>query len=87
MEPGASVSRSCGSRWPSTAREVLAEFRAGMHDRINRHLPGYGVGRKWESDWQRECIQAAGRLNTPRLCVGWLPMWLRPRFANRIASE
>jgi hypothetical protein len=39
-----------GSR---TREEILGEFRDGVHDRINRHAPGFGAGRKWDSEWQR----------------------------------
>ena len=34
----------------ATAAEVLRDMRTGLHDRINRHLPDYGTGRKWSSD-------------------------------------
>lgn len=33
--------------WPVTGADVVAEFRAGMADRINRHIPWFGIGRKW----------------------------------------
>lgn len=52
-----------------TRAAVLDEFRAGMHDRINRHLPGFGRGRKWSCDWQRATLQLAHAVNTPRLIV------------------
>jgi hypothetical protein len=41
------------------ASDVLRTLRDGMHDRINRHAPGFGRGRKWSNDWQREAIQCA----------------------------
>lgn len=53
-------------------------------NRINRHIPNYGRGRKWAPDWQRETLQAAGRLNTPRLVIDWLPRHLKARFADRL---
>lgn len=66
--------------------QVLHEFRAGIDDRINRHLPDYGTGRKWRSEWQVETRRAAQALNTPRLAIHWLPQWLKGRFAGRIAT-
>lgn len=32
--------------------DTLRKLRLGMHDRINKHIAGYGVGRKWRYDWQ-----------------------------------
>jgi len=64
---------------------VLAELQRGIHDRINRHVPGFGKGRKWDWVWQSETLRAAIKLNTPRLAIHWLPVWLRARFAGRLA--
>lgn len=75
------------SGWPGTAGEALREFRAGMHDRINRHLPWYGRGRKWGDDWQRAATITAAHVNTPRVLVRWLPVDLRDRLKHRLASE
>ncbi len=72
--------------WPGTAEEALQEFRAGLHDRINRHLPWYGKGRKWDSEWQRHTLQAALQLNTPRLTIHWLPERLKARFGRRLSD-
>lgn len=55
--------------YPITAGEVLRSMQAGMNDRINRHMPHYGQGRKWDDDWQRHVLQFARRINTPRLIV------------------
>ena len=59
MDPNAVIRN--GIQWfDQTAAEVLWQFRAGMHDRINRHLPGYGKGRRWTREYQvsllRDCI-------------------------------
>ncbi|MCP4878276.1 MAG: hypothetical protein GY896_22720 [Gammaproteobacteria bacterium] len=70
--------------WSVSRDEVLSQFRAGLHDRINRHIPGYGVGRKWDSDWQRCIANVARQLNTPRLIIHWLPKELKERFAHRL---
>ncbi len=76
----------CG--WSPTTRErILREFEEGMHDRINRHTEGYGVGRKWDSDYQRDMAHAARAVNTPRLIVRYVPTDLRKRLAHRIYKE
>jgi hypothetical protein len=42
-----------GWEWyPYKATEILRELRYGLHDRINRHIPGFGRGRKWSTDYQ-----------------------------------
>lgn len=61
------------SGWGQFAGEALADLESGMVDRINRNIPGYGVGRKWSSDWQCQMWRAASDLNTPRLLVRWVP--------------
>jgi hypothetical protein len=73
--------------FPSAARDVLRDLRNGMHDRINRHVPGFGKGRKWDQDWQRGAIQCAHAVNTPRLIVRWVPADLRARLSHRLATE
>jgi hypothetical protein len=74
------------SRMNATREDALREFRDGMHDRINRHLTGFGHGRKWSNDWQRAVMQTASRVNTPRLIVRVreVPMHLRARLAHRL---
>mgnify|MGYP000980371021 CR=1 FL=1 len=72
--------------WGQTAADALRDLRAGMHDRINQHLPSHGRGRKWHHDWQRAMMQAAHRLNHPRLVIDGLPPELRDRFAHRLRS-
>jgi len=74
---------------PVTGATVLAEFREGVHDRINRHDPTYGKGRKWASEWFWDTMRAARALNTPRLRVyaSEVPMWLRERVAHRLADR
>lgn len=74
------------SGWGQTAGEALADLRRGLEDRINRHIPGYGVGRKWSSDWYFATWNASRAINNPRLIVRWLPadMMKIPRFAERV---
>ncbi len=33
-----------------TGADIVQEFRKGLADRINAHLPWYGRGRKWSGD-------------------------------------
>jgi hypothetical protein len=72
--------------WGQNAGEALHDLRAGMDDRINRHLPWYGKGRKWDNDWQRSMLQASHALNYPRLIIRWLPADLMKidRFRERV---
>lgn len=63
---------------------ILRDLLFGLHDRINRHDPRYGVGRKWSDDYQVEISRAARALNTPRLAIHWLPPGLRERFQERL---
>ncbi len=76
--------------WPETAETILRQFRDGMHERISRHLPGYGRGRKWSHDWQRAAYQDAQRINAPRLAVRRTEIttddW-RTRFAHRYTED
>lgn len=68
--------------------QVLEQFRAGLHDRINRRIPDFGVGRKWDPDWQRDTAQVAHSANSR--CVlrtRDVPVWLRPRLEHRITEE
>ena len=82
MDPSESVKG--WDHFPTPAGEILRKLRAGMHDRINRHLPGYGQGRKWDDIWQLETARAADKLNAPRHVIRWLPHWLRDRFNHRL---
>ena len=70
--------------WPATREEILAQFWEGLDDRINRHIAGYGKGRKWDADWQRAARNTATSVNTPRLIVRWVPAEFRQRLAHRL---
>lgn len=39
------------------------EFCAALDRRISRELPWYGLGRKWDPDWQRHARFDAERIN------------------------
>jgi hypothetical protein len=73
--------------FPECGWHILVAIRDGLHDRINRHLPHYYKGRKWDPDWQRVTSYHARQLNTPRLRIYWLPPHLKQRFANRLARH
>jgi hypothetical protein len=72
--------------WGQSAGEALRDLRKGLDDRINRHLPWYGKGRKWDHDWWCSMRRAANELNHPRLVIRWLPADLMkvPRFRERV---
>lgn len=75
----------CGwSGSEETAAEILRQFRAGMDDRINRHVPWHGRGLRWGPDWQSEAARLARAVNTPRLVVRWAPQEFRRRLAHRL---
>lgn len=56
--------RGFGVTGTCTAEEALREFRRGLHDRINRKVPGHGVGRWWNEDVQWELRRLADRINS-----------------------
>jgi hypothetical protein len=86
-EPGQMFNRSLLERWPASAAEILGHYRDGLHDRINKHLPGYGVGRKWSSHYQGELVKARAQLQrSPHSRINWFPAELRSRLAQREAA-
>lgn len=61
MDGGAEVR---GWDWHSTpARDILRRLRGDLNERINRHLPAYGQGRKWDRQWQIDCRRDARIVN------------------------
>lgn len=86
LEPSTYVGRGISGHG-DTAGEALRQLREGMDDRINRHDPTFGHGRKWSYQWQAETMRAASALNTPRLVVHWLPAWLKEKFSDRLFSD
>ena len=73
--------------FPEPAASILREMRHGLHDRINRHLPWWDKGRKWNPQWQADARRTAREVNTPRLIVRWAPPELLPRLAHRITRD
>jgi hypothetical protein len=79
-----------GFEWfEDDAARVLRRLRDGMHGRINRHISGYGRGRKWDQDWQRHTRLLANDVNRPRLIVreSTVPFEFRSRLAHRITPN
>jgi len=68
---------------PNTAGDALAEFREGMHDRINRNDPSYGKGRKWSNDWQGQTRRMSAQVNDPRVRVSQI----QPEYVERLAGR
>ena len=74
------------SHCDTRAGEILREIAFGVHDRINRHLPAYGRGRKWDSTWQADMMRTGRDVNTPRLAVHWMPVEFRARVGHRLST-
>jgi hypothetical protein len=68
--------------FPIEAAAILRDQHRGMHDRINRHILGYGRGRKWDERYQadlrcdaparrrlcsRRLVHPVNRIETPEL--------------------
>lgn len=71
------------------ADEAIDELRRGLADRINRHIPGYGKGRKWAIDWYSAAWRIAWNLNGRRIVTYErdCPKELRARLAHRFYAE
>jgi len=67
-----------------TSEEWLTWFRQCLDRKIASYIPGYGVGRKWESDWYWQAWRIARDVNTPRLVVRWVPKEFRERLQHRL---
>lgn len=72
--------------FPEPASRVLAALRDGLVDRINKHDPRFGRGRKWSAEWQRGARDVAWRLNGQRIVTRErdCPHELRARLAHRL---
>ena len=51
------------SDFPTEADAILRDLQFGMHERINRHIPGFGRGRKWDERYQTDLRRDAQRVN------------------------
>lgn len=71
--------------FPVPAERVLREMRAGVHERINRHIPGFNKGRNWQPSIFYANMRFAGLVNAR--CVVRerdVPQPYRRRLAHRI---
>ena len=76
--------------FPDSAGRILAKLRDGLHDRINRHIPNYGRGRKWDSDYQISLLRDSRRLRdiAQRIIVRQFEtVEARSRFAHLLSQE
>lgn len=76
--------------FPEPAADILREMRYGMMDRINRKVPGFGCGRKWDSDYQASLFRDSRRLQDMAKRVRvyqFETIEARSRFADRLASR
>ena len=94
--PDGTVFTKAFTWYPETKKEVLREFRRGLHDRINRRIDGFPGTlrpqahpdtRKHDYQWQIETYRAAIQLNQQRLIIDWLPPWLKTRFGHRLRKN
>ena len=76
-----------GFGWfPQQGGEVLKAMRDGLTDRINRHDPSFGKGRKWKEDWQRGADRIASNINGRRIVTyrNHCPKELQAKLAHRL---
>ncbi len=86
LPPAANVSG--WGHFPTPAGEIAAVMRAGLLDRINRHRPGYGIGRKWDDAWQWEAWRLSRSLREGvRVYPSQCPRELRARLAHRLTNR
>lgn len=93
VDPATEYKHGLRGHDPAKASEILRDFRKGMHDRINRRVPGFGHtlrpetrrGRKDCSDWYWLMWRTSRELNS-RHAIHWLPFELRERFAHRLSE-
>lgn len=71
----------------ATGAEWLRWFRGQLDKKVSSRCWWYGVGRKWDWQWQVEAQRTARAVNTPRLVVRWVPKEFRERLAHRIEWE
>lgn len=87
--PVGAVFRSGLTHWgPVTREEILRDFSAGLHERINRRIPGYGAGRRWSDDYEVDARRVARALAARvRVHRNDVPVDLRARLAGRLSEE
>lgn len=87
--PAGTSFRSGLTHWgPATREELLRDFSVGLHDRINRRVPGYGEGRRWSDDYE-DAARRVARALAARVRVHGrdVPADLRARLAHRLSDD
>jgi hypothetical protein len=77
------------SHEPETAESIVHAMRGGMSERINRHITGYGKGRKWSLDWYYSAWRDSRRLRdiAKRIRVYQFETYeARSRFSHLLTS-
>lgn len=70
--------------FPQSAERILRTLRDGLTERINRHIPGYGKGRKWSEDCQATVWRLSRAINSRVITYEReVPPEYRTRLAHR----
>ena len=72
------------------AADILSAMRGGLSERINRNIPGYGQGRKWDNDYQVKLWRDSRRVQdiAKRIRVYQFETEeARSRFSDRLANR
>ena len=92
-EVGCDLTHPFDCRNRQAPERALAQFRAGMHDRINRRGGTTRTGRKTEAMWQDAALKVAVFANGDRRIAyhpqqwRWIPRDLQRAFRNREPME
>jgi hypothetical protein len=73
-----------------TAASIISAMRGGLSERINRHDRRYGIGRKWDADYQAALWRDSRRLRdiAQRIRVYQFETdEARSRFSHLLASR
>ena len=73
------------SDFPTEAGAILRDLHFGMHERTNRHIPGFGRGRKWDERHPTDLRRGARRVNdnASRRLVHPVNRLTTPQLQNR----
>lgn len=76
----------CFIGWSDVAEDgegILEAMRRGLHNRINRHIRGYGMGKKWSADYFYAARRDAQVVNSRRVVHSLETKEARRRFPDR----
>lgn len=89
--PAAEFTGGLNEWWPVTGATIVAEFRAGLDDRITRRLPWAWRGRKWTPEYQaalrRDVQNIRARTQVRVRSYELLTPELRPRYAHLLSDR